>query len=176
MGQTPEACRLPRSLAVAKDSGGYQGPAEGKLVWTVCRSDPGPLFAAWATPADGCRSFPGSQFSEVHGQRTAEGYLAIKEYAREMKKSGATPHAVQFSVRVRSCEEVVPQRTSRERMPESPSSGPTPRKPSLRVKGWVTNRRKAAYNRIHSRTMRGCLVVVMWYGVGAIGVLVATAA
>jgi hypothetical protein len=26
--------------------------------------------------------------------------------------------------------------------------------------GWITNPRKAAYNRIYSRTTRGCLVVV----------------
>ena len=31
--------------------------------------------------------------------------------------------------------------------------------------GWITNPRKAAYNRIYSRTTRGCLVVVGFWGV-----------
>jgi len=30
--------------------------------------------------------------------------------------------------------------------------------------GWITNPRKAAYNRIYSRTTRGCLVVVAFWG------------
>ncbi len=42
--------------------------------------------------------------------------------------------------------------------------------------GWVTNPRKAAYNRIYSRTTRGCLVLVL-AGVAVIsGMLVAIAA
>jgi hypothetical protein len=41
--------------------------------------------------------------------------------------------------------------------------------------GWITNPRKAAYNRIYSRTTRGCLVLVI-AGVAALsGVLVAFA-
>ena len=31
--------------------------------------------------------------------------------------------------------------------------------------GWITNPRKAAYNRIYSRTTRGCLVIVVAAGV-----------
>ena len=30
--------------------------------------------------------------------------------------------------------------------------------------GWITNPRKAVYNRIYSRTTRGCLVVVGFWG------------
>jgi hypothetical protein len=30
--------------------------------------------------------------------------------------------------------------------------------------GWLTNPRKAAYNRIYSRTTRGCLIVVGFWG------------
>jgi hypothetical protein len=30
--------------------------------------------------------------------------------------------------------------------------------------GWITNPKKAAYNRIYSRTTRGCLVVVVFMG------------
>ena len=36
--------------------------------------------------------------------------------------------------------------------------------------GWITNPRKAAYNRIYSRTTRGCLVVVgFWAALVAAG-------
>ena len=40
--------------------------------------------------------------------------------------------------------------------------------------GWLTNPRKAAYNRIYSRTTRGCLVVVgFWGALMAAGVVLA---
>ena len=40
--------------------------------------------------------------------------------------------------------------------------------------GWLTNPRKAAYNRIYSRTTRGCLVVVAFWGAVAMaGIAVA---
>ena len=40
--------------------------------------------------------------------------------------------------------------------------------------GWITNPRKAAYNRIYSRTTRGCLVVVAFWGAVAMaGIAVA---
>jgi hypothetical protein len=40
--------------------------------------------------------------------------------------------------------------------------------------GWLTNPRKAAYNRIYSRTTRGCLVVVgFWGAVAMAGIAVA---
>ena len=35
--------------------------------------------------------------------------------------------------------------------------------------GWLTNPRKAAYNRIYSRTTRGCLAIVgFWIGLAAV--------
>jgi hypothetical protein len=42
--------------------------------------------------------------------------------------------------------------------------------------GWLTNPRKAAYNRVYSRTTRGCLVVVVWLGVAVVGIFAVTAA
>ena len=42
--------------------------------------------------------------------------------------------------------------------------------------GWITNPRKAAYNRIYSRTTRGCLVIAIWFGTAVVGVLAVTAA
>lgn len=30
--------------------------------------------------------------------------------------------------------------------------------------GWITNPRKAAYNRLYNRTTRGCLVVIGFWG------------
>jgi hypothetical protein len=46
--------------------------------------------------------------------------------------------------------------------------------------GWLTNPRRAAYNRIYSRTTRGCLVVVVFMGfaisVGLLGLYKAFAA
>jgi hypothetical protein len=42
--------------------------------------------------------------------------------------------------------------------------------------GWITNPRKAAYNRIYSRTTRGCLVMVGFWGAMALaGIAVAAA-
>jgi len=44
--------------------------------------------------------------------------------------------------------------------------------------GWITNPRKAAYNRIYSRTTRGCLVMVAFWGALALalaGIAVAAA-
>jgi len=42
--------------------------------------------------------------------------------------------------------------------------------------GWLTNPRKAAYNRVYNRTTRGCLVMVLLCGAGVVGMLVAGAA
>ena len=40
--------------------------------------------------------------------------------------------------------------------------------------GWITNPRKAAYNRIYSRTTRGCLVVLgLWAMLTFAGIAVA---
>ena len=37
--------------------------------------------------------------------------------------------------------------------------------------GWVTNPKRAAYNRVYNRTTRGCLVVVAAVGLGIAGVV-----
>jgi len=41
--------------------------------------------------------------------------------------------------------------------------------------GWITNPKKAAYNRVYNRTTRGCLVMVvaMVSGLAAVGVVLA---
>ena len=41
--------------------------------------------------------------------------------------------------------------------------------------GWITNPKKAAYNRIYNRTTRGCLLtaIAMVGGLAAVGVVVA---
>jgi len=41
--------------------------------------------------------------------------------------------------------------------------------------GWLTSPRKAAYNRVYSRTTRGCVVVVLLLAAGVAGMLVAAA-
>ena len=41
--------------------------------------------------------------------------------------------------------------------------------------GWLTNPRKAAYNRVYNRTTRGCLVVAGFWGVLALAGLAAAA-
>lgn len=38
--------------------------------------------------------------------------------------------------------------------------------------GWLTNPRKAAYNRVYNRTTRGCLVLIMAVGAVTISPLV----
>lgn len=47
---------------------------------------------------------------------------------------------------------------------------------ALRGWGWLTNPRKAGYNRVYSRTTRGCLVLLAAMAAGATGALVAAAA
>ena len=37
--------------------------------------------------------------------------------------------------------------------------------------GWLTNPRKAAYNRVYNRTTRGCLVVLVVVGLGLVSVV-----
>lgn len=39
--------------------------------------------------------------------------------------------------------------------------------------GWLTNPKKAAYNRIYNRTTRGCLVPLLALGGGVLGLVVA---
>ena len=42
--------------------------------------------------------------------------------------------------------------------------------------GWLTNPKKAAYNRIYNRTTRGCLVLLVVLGIGVSAGLVALVA
>ena len=42
--------------------------------------------------------------------------------------------------------------------------------------GWLTNPRKAAYNRVYNRTTRGCLVVLVVMGLGLVSVVAVIAA
>lgn len=37
--------------------------------------------------------------------------------------------------------------------------------------GWLTNPKRAAYNRVYNRTTRGCLVMVVVAGLGIVGTL-----
>ncbi|MCE9630851.1 MAG: hypothetical protein K8S94_09095 [Planctomycetia bacterium] len=39
--------------------------------------------------------------------------------------------------------------------------------------GWLTNPRKAAYNRVYNRTTRGCLVVLIFWVIELAGIAVA---
>lgn len=40
--------------------------------------------------------------------------------------------------------------------------------------GWLTNPRKAAYNRVYNRTTRGCLVLLgVWFALVAAGIAMA---
>ena len=41
--------------------------------------------------------------------------------------------------------------------------------------GWVTNPKRAAYNRVDNRTTRGCLVMVVVAGLGIVGALACAA-
>jgi hypothetical protein len=42
--------------------------------------------------------------------------------------------------------------------------------------GWITNPRKASYNRVYNRTTRGCLVVLVVMGLGLVSVVAMIAA
>jgi hypothetical protein len=62
---------------------------------------------------------------------------------------------VRFGFRVPSIRKRISARTSLKRYVRNSLGLKAPR-----GWGWITNPRKAAYNRIYSRTTRGCLVVV----------------
>ena len=66
---------------------------------------------------------------------------------------------VRFGFRIPSLKTRLSARTSLERAVRHRLGMKTPR-----GWGWITNPRKAAYNRIYSRTTRGCLVVVGLWG------------
>ena len=62
---------------------------------------------------------------------------------------------VRFGFRVPSIRKRISARTSLKRYARNSLGLKSPR-----GWGWLTNPRKAAYNRIYNRTTRGCLVVV----------------
>ena len=67
---------------------------------------------------------------------------------------------VRFGFRVPSLRKRISARTSLKRYVRNNLGLKAPR-----GWGWLTNPRKAAYNRIYSRTTRGCLVVLGFWGV-----------
>lgn len=77
---------------------------------------------------------------------------------------------VRFGFRVPSLRKRISARTSLKRYARNNLGLKAPR-----GWGWVTNPKKAAYNRVYNRTTRGCLVAVVWFGVAAIGVFAAAA-
>ena len=77
---------------------------------------------------------------------------------------------VRFGFRVPSLSTRIAARTSIKRLVKNKLGLRAPR-----GWGWITNPRKAAYNRVYNRTTRGCLVLViaMVAGLAAVGVVVA---
>jgi len=79
---------------------------------------------------------------------------------------------VRFGFRVPSLRKRISARTSLKRYVRNNLGLKAPR-----GWGWITNPRKAAYNRVYNRTTRGCLVVLgFWFALAFAGMLVATAA
>jgi hypothetical protein len=77
---------------------------------------------------------------------------------------------VRFGFRVQSLNKRIAARTSIKRLVKNKLGLRAPR-----GWGWITNPKKAAYNRVYSRTTRGCLVLVvaMVGGLAAMGAVVA---
>jgi len=77
---------------------------------------------------------------------------------------------VRFGFRVPSLSKRIAARTSITRLVKNKLGLRAPR-----GWGWITNPRKAAYNRVYNRTTRGCLVLVVAIagGLTAVGVAVA---
>jgi hypothetical protein len=77
---------------------------------------------------------------------------------------------VRFGFRVPSLRKRIAARTSIKRLVKNKLGLRAPR-----GWGWITNPKKAAYNRVYSRTTRGrvVLVIAMVLGVAAVGVAVA---
>ena len=67
---------------------------------------------------------------------------------------------VRFGFRVPSIRKRISARTSLKRYVRNSLGFKAPR-----GWGWLTNPRKAAYNRIYNRTTRGCLVMLVVFGV-----------
>ena len=77
---------------------------------------------------------------------------------------------VRFGFRVPSLKKRISARTSLKRYARHILGIKVPR-----GWGWLTNPQKASYNRIYSRTTRGCLVVVLLCAAAVTGMFVATA-
>ena len=78
---------------------------------------------------------------------------------------------VRFGFRVPSIRKRISARTSLKRYVRNSLGLKAPR-----GWGWLTNPKKAAYNRVYNRTTRGCLVVLgFWLALASAGVLVAAA-
>jgi hypothetical protein len=77
---------------------------------------------------------------------------------------------VRFGFRVPSISKRIAARTSIKRLVKNKLGLRAPR-----GWGWITNPKKAAYNRVYNRTTRGCLVlvVVMMAALSGLGLLVA---
>jgi hypothetical protein len=75
---------------------------------------------------------------------------------------------VRFGFRVPSLRKRIAARTSLKRYVRNSLGLKAPR-----GRGWLTNPRKAAYNRVYNRTTRGCLVVLLVLSAVAVGVVVA---
>ncbi len=73
---------------------------------------------------------------------------------------------VRFGFRVPSLKKRISARTSLKRYARNSLGLKAPR-----GWGWLTNPRKAAYNRVYNRTTRGCLVIVIVGAVGFAGVV-----
>ena len=75
---------------------------------------------------------------------------------------------VRFGFRVPSLRKRISARTSLKRYVRNSLGLKAPR-----GWGWITNPRKAAYNRVYNRTTRGCFVGVVWFRLVAVGVFAA---
>lgn len=78
---------------------------------------------------------------------------------------------VRFGFRVPSLRKRISARTSLKRYVRNSLGLKAPR-----GWGWITNPRKAAYNRVYNRTTRGCLVVLGFWAVLALAAGMAFAA
>jgi len=77
---------------------------------------------------------------------------------------------VSFGFRVSSLKKRISARTSVKRYIRNSLGLKAPR-----GWGWLTNPKKAAYNRVYNRTTRGCLVVLgFWFALALGGVAIAT--
>ena len=78
---------------------------------------------------------------------------------------------VKFGFRVPSLTKRISARTSLKRYVRNSLGLKAPR-----GWGWITNPRKASYNRVYNRTTRGCLVVLVVMGLGLVSVVAIIAA